>query len=795
MDAVTAVPGLEGGGAPATTPMPDSCQSLLDKVRQLVIGKTRFVASDIQAEAERNEQQAFSVSVKHQVLAQVVSQQISGKFSPANEDVTSDSPFSTVKTDLGRRRYRAAQLLGQNLGRPDVCYTSQGKGSVLATGPCHWHLDTCDKCYGKGRNTCQTCHGATTECCYACSGGGTVTCTEYGCTNGQKNCTICNGMGSVSKLVPYSVQETVWVNGVAHHDYHTAYRNETVTCTAYGCLYGKLTCNRCHGQGRVNCSTCHLTGQITCRTCTGKGHLTCSPCEGSGARGWATRVSVTDTPEYAIRLPEGATATAIGVLEKEGIEGIVALASPLSLHNLKIDNPEPDDVDSALIQAEYASTFPITYLEATCNDQKYLVTAYGPGLEWFSLEGIVEGLLQRDLDALVKAINMAADEGMTASSLDGLLPPLAHVVASELNTDLVEAALDESQQDTHSTVVSQAYAQQLKASVLGSLRFVYTRLALRFWQRATLVAAVTCMLAWVFFGGWATVLAGLLALPVIYHLFNRRVRARLTEVFGNALRAERAERVARLGGRHRIALMIVLGPCVGLVLAALFLLPAMGLWSRFDSTESVASVVQTRNSGSVAVAEALRMREAGERAAAREQLGRLAGAGNHEAFGPYAWMLLNAEGGSTDTPGPEAISQASRLVQQALQKQAGDVWAIAARGYMLLEGYGVPRDAGQGAEHLGRAALQGNVDAMHALGMYYMEDKDKLKNPAAARKWFKLAADAGRAEDMYNLGVLDWYGIGLSAPDRARAKSLWQQAAERGEARAAKTLAQGGLPN
>jgi len=90
--------------------------------------------------------------------------------------------------------------------------------------------------------------------------------------------------------------------------------------------------------------------------------------------------------------------------------------------------------------------------------------------------------------------------------------------------------------------------------------------------------------------------------------------------------------------------------------------------------------------------------------------------------------------------------------------------------------------------------LLGNTDAMHLLGMLYGSGRYVKQDLNESRRWFAMSAGAGQAVDMYNLGLMDWYGYAAVRPDRVEAMRLWKQAAAQGEQRATRAVAQGHPP-
>ncbi|MEP9351079.1 tetratricopeptide repeat protein [Xanthobacter sp. KR7-225] len=79
------------------------------------------------------------------------------------------------------------------------------------------------------------------------------------------------------------------------------------------------------------------------------------------------------------------------------------------------------------------------------------------------------------------------------------------------------------------------------------------------------------------------------------------------------------------------------------------------------------------------------------------------------------------------------------------------------------------------------AAGQGNVRAMHNLGVVYSQGIDGKPDWARAIEWFRKSAEMGQADSQYNLGVI--YARGLAGPaDLAEAWKWFALAASQGDA-------------
>jgi localization factor PodJL len=103
---------------------------------------------------------------------------------------------------------------------------------------------------------------------------------------------------------------------------------------------------------------------------------------------------------------------------------------------------------------------------------------------------------------------------------------------------------------------------------------------------------------------------------------------------------------------------------------------------------------------------------------------------------------------------------------------------------MYEKGDGVSRDLKQAAFWYERAALGGNVRAMHNLATLLASGGNGKPDYAAAMRWYGEAAEAGFRDSQFNMGILLARGIG-SKPDRSKAFQWFSLAAAQGDAEAA----------
>ncbi|CDG84275.1 hypothetical protein [Janthinobacterium agaricidamnosum] len=579
-----ALPGLDATGpaAPAVNPDQPRAIAVLDKVRKLVQDKTRFAPEDIQAIAETDTLQDYTLLASYSLEAHFESRVINGFFDRGAADRSCDyaEEVEAAARALSKPRLLlAANSMESHLRALDTPHDEIQAGLYLPHAGKHWHLDTCGGCGGDGSSTCHHCRGRKSETCDACQGGRSVLCSAYNCCGtGKINCPACGGSGqaheSASEYVTEQVPVVTYQNGSAH----TTYRKEsrmvhgTRQVHCHSCSHGKITCHTCSGSGNIHCVTCNASGNITCRTCSGRGDITCGPCKGSGKRGTAAWVDVYATPAYSVALPEQADDDSRAIVDKHDPHAIAALSQSLTLGKIALDDPAfPQRID-----ARYQGKLRIVRLQASCNGASHHIVAYGADLRWLSLDDIVEKLLQGDLQALGNALNHSADGGFFASDIDRLLLPLRDVAASELNGEVIESVLDGVAAHAHPDVVSPEYAQQLRSCMLGALRHIYTRLAKQFWWKNALAALAVALLAFLFSGALPAAVAGVLAAGAGLPVFGRRVRGVLTGALGSRRQVDRAIAIAGKGKRNRLAHALVLGPAIAAVLAAGHLLPERG---------------------------------------------------------------------------------------------------------------------------------------------------------------------------------------------------------------------------
>jgi localization factor PodJL len=149
--------------------------------------------------------------------------------------------------------------------------------------------------------------------------------------------------------------------------------------------------------------------------------------------------------------------------------------------------------------------------------------------------------------------------------------------------------------------------------------------------------------------------------------------------------------------------------------------------------------------------------------------------------------------------GPEPVyAQVRADVEAGAAGAVGRLKALAAAGHAQAQLYlaqlydageaGLPQDPVEARRLTALAAENGDVRAMHNLGVYYFRGEGGGRDLPTAVKWFEKAGAAGVVESQYNLGLI--YQSGSGAPkDLAKARMWFQRAADRGDADARKALA------
>ena len=109
-------------------------------------------------------------------------------------------------------------------------------------------------------------------------------------------------------------------------------------------------------------------------------------------------------------------------------------------------------------------------------------------------------------------------------------------------------------------------------------------------------------------------------------------------------------------------------------------------------------------------------------------------------------------------------------------------------GFMLINGYGTPKDLEKGFNYIKEAAKRGLKEAFIILADCYHNGQGVKTDFVKALYWYKKAADAGLAEGYFQLGVAFSRGFGVPRLDYKKAKKFFRIAADMGHPYALEAL-------
>ena len=142
-----------------------------------------------------------------------------------------------------------------------------------------------------------------------------------------------------------------------------------------------------------------------------------------------------------------------------------------------------------------------------------------------------------------------------------------------------------------------------------------------------------------------------------------------------------------------------------------------------------------------------------------------------------AWEKLSPAEAREALAGPARAA----LIREAAE--AGLAEAQAVLGQMLLDGAEVAKDARAGFGWFMRAAAQGHLASLNMVGRCYELGWGVAPDPARAAECFRIAAERGLTEAMYNHATQLALGRGVEQ-DRPTALAWLRRAAARGFAKA-----------
>lgn len=129
-------------------------------------------------------------------------------------------------------------------------------------------------------------------------------------------------------------------------------------------------------------------------------------------------------------------------------------------------------------------------------------------------------------------------------------------------------------------------------------------------------------------------------------------------------------------------------------------------------------------------------------------------------------------------------SEGNRSAADALAalSRDGDAFAAHMLGRLHLVGRGVAHSEAKAIEQFGISAIRGRLDSAHNLAVLYQNAAEKLRDPVAARTWFRHAAERGYASSQAKLGemLLDGGGGPVNVEE---ARGWIEKAAGKGDAR------------
>lgn len=117
----------------------------------------------------------------------------------------------------------------------------------------------------------------------------------------------------------------------------------------------------------------------------------------------------------------------------------------------------------------------------------------------------------------------------------------------------------------------------------------------------------------------------------------------------------------------------------------------------------------------------------------------------------------------------------------------GGMKALCAMGNQYMRGLGVLRDPARAVALCRQAAELGDPDAQTDLGLYYLVGNGVPRSTREALHWLTQAAAQGQPNAAFNLGIMHWNGDG-TARDREAAADWLEVAARNGNPSAPKLL-------
>jgi localization factor PodJL len=162
---------------------------------------------------------------------------------------------------------------------------------------------------------------------------------------------------------------------------------------------------------------------------------------------------------------------------------------------------------------------------------------------------------------------------------------------------------------------------------------------------------------------------------------------------------------------------------------------------------------------------------------------------------PRAAVALSAPARPVSTP---VLEQVRRDVENGAPGAIARLKALADADHPQAQLYlaqlydlgqaGMARDPVEARRLVALAAENGDIQAMHNLGVFYFRGEGGPQDLASAAKWFRKAAEGGVIESQYNLALLYQTGSGLQK-DLTKARYWFAEAAGQGDTEASRALA------
>jgi len=554
---------------------------LLESLGDLVAAKTRFERTDITVKASSAEKAPYRLDSTYAVGQNVESYSISGTFSPLRTDKSAIDPIIAANDDAVERREASWRKLLDAISKSEAPWFKVALGISSRADRRHWELSSHIACGGMGKTRCTMCHGDGRVTCSRCIGSGEMTCDSYGCSFGTKTCSRCNGTCQISVGVWRTAYD-------ANGQTSTVYRTEYHSCDNSSCMSGRVQCSQCFGRARVRCTTCSAMGKITCGHCAGSGSIRCEPCHGTGETGTVARGHSTIDVEHQLVIPEHGCPELPKIAQREGSAEIVALMSHVSAVN-KLQAGTATQRTTA--QTQRHAELDIFRMTFECGGVAFQVVAYGSEARLWTVDGIVEHLLADDLKTLEESIANGRKDGWLSRDRTTITDSLKNVIASEINSDLLNPKCQTESQASYPDAVSQEYIERLHKAVRAALNLVVIRNAKEVsWRAAPAVLAIS-ILVWAIYGGFMGWLVGLGVIGVselARRILLDRETKRITQTNeGRAL----LKGLASTGWADRGAKALIALPAFFLLWAAMVLVQGAWSWTDAKAAQEEATLV------------------------------------------------------------------------------------------------------------------------------------------------------------------------------------------------------------